>query len=187
MWRAGAVFAVLLLTAVGLVRLGNAPTPSAPANAGFVPPSWTWQYEAAQKWFSAGEPAKAIPLLEEAAAAGQLEALTELGHAYYLGRGVVQNFELAVAQFQQAARRGSAEAQYMLEICYRKGHGVLQNYARAYAWFNLASAQGHALATQARQELGNTLSPEIISLGQKLSLQLSAEAASPAPGVPIGP
>jgi TPR repeat protein len=146
-----------------------------------------WQYEAARKYLDAGDPARAIPLLKDAAEAGHVESITELGQAYYRGRGVMQNYALAVTQFQRAARRGCSEAQYMLGVCYRAGQGVAQDYARAYAWFNLASAQGHPLASQARQELVNTLPPDVIAEGQKISLQISSEADSSDRDVPASP
>jgi hypothetical protein len=132
-------------------------------------------YSAAANWIKISRWDKAVPLLEDAAELGHLQAVCDLGNAYYLGRGLMQNYELAVAQFQKAAHRGYAEAQYMLGVCYRAGQGVPQDYARAYAWFNLASARLHPLASQARQELVNSLTPEVIALGQKISLRLDEE------------
>jgi hypothetical protein len=161
--------------------------PPANVKSGQQSPRWVWQYEAARKYLDAGDPARAIPLLKDAAEAGHVESITELGQAYYRGRGVMQNYALAVTQFQRAARRGCSEAQYMLGVCYRAGQGVAQDYARAYAWFNLASAQGHPLASQARQELVNTLPPDVIAEGQKISLQISSEADSSDRDVPASP
>jgi len=143
-------------------------------------------YTAAENWIKITRWDKAIPLLEDAAELGHLQAICDLGNAYYLGRGVMQNYELAVAQYQKAARRGYAEAQYMLGVCYRAGQGVPQDYAQAYAWFNLASAQLHPLASQARQQLVNSLTPEVIALGQKISLRLDDELKKMASALATG-
>ena len=74
----------------------------------------------------------------------------------------------------------------MLGVCYRAGQGVPQDYAQAYAWFNLASAQLHPLASQARQQLVNSLTPEVIALGQKISLRLDDELKKMASALATG-
>ncbi len=146
-----------------------------------TPGGFNWQYAAARRWLQSNEPARAIPFLQQAARSGHVESMLELGLAYYWGRGVLQNFDQAVALFQQAARRGNAEAQYLLWKCHQLGQGVAQDFVAAYAWFNLASARGHAAAGQSRQELTRLLSPEDVVRGQQLSLQLEKDLLTAAP------
>src|SRR6266511_426204 len=62
------------------------------------------------------------------AEAGNARAQTHLGFMYSTGRGVPQNYIMAVYWYRRAAEQGEPSAQYMLGLLYDKGQGTPQNY-----------------------------------------------------------
>jgi len=77
---------------------------------------------------------------------GNLEAQFNLGHCYYNGDGVRQDFVEAVKWYTKAAEQGHAKSQYSLGYCYAKGEGVKQDYTQTMKWWTKAAEQGHAKA-----------------------------------------
>ena len=59
--------------------------------------------------------AKALPLLQKAANAGNTEAMYNLGYLYELGQGVAQDFGKAYEWYQKAANAGDTDAKKALE------------------------------------------------------------------------
>ena len=89
-----------------------------------------------------------LPLaaLRELAEAGDAEAQTELGERYEDGRGLEQDYGVAVSWFRQAAERGHVPGQAALGFMYGTGRGVDRNDAEAVRWHRRAAEQGNARA-----------------------------------------
>ena len=85
-----------------------------------------------------------VTALRELAEAGDAEAQTELGERYEHGRGVGQDYAVAVSWFRQAAERGYPRARAALGFMYATGRGVEQDDAEAVRWDRLAAEQGNA-------------------------------------------
>ena len=66
-----------------------------------------------------------------------------LARNYAMGRGVRQDFEIALRYYQKAANLGEAEALHMVGVCYYEGMGARRNYKRALDFFQRAYAMGH--------------------------------------------
>ncbi len=94
--------------------------------------------------------ARALRLLQEAAALGHGRAQYELGRMHGQGRGTPKDYRRAVQWFQKAARRRVAEAQHLLCLAYAAGRGVKQDRVLAHAWCQIAAEQGS-------KETGETL------------------------------
>jgi hypothetical protein len=74
------------------------------------------------------------------AARGDPNAQAQLGFMYEYGRGVPQDYQLAVRWYLCAAVQGQPNAQFELGLMYDKGHGVPPSSTVAYKWLNLAAA-----------------------------------------------
>ena len=87
-----------------------------------------------------------IAALRELAEGGDAGAQTELGERYEDGRGVVQDYAVAVFWFRRAAEQGNAAGQAPLGFMYGTGRGVAQDDVEAVRWFRRAAGQGNARA-----------------------------------------
>ena len=85
-----------------------------------------------------------LTALRELAEAGDAEAQTELGERYEDGRGVRQDYAVAVSWFRRAADQGQAPGQAALGFMYFRGFGVAQDDTEAVRWFRRAADQGDA-------------------------------------------
>jgi len=99
--------------------------------------------------------AKALPLWQKAADAGNADAMNSLGDLYYYGRGVAQDYAQARNWYQKAAAAGNPAAMFSLGWLYKNGQGVAQDLAKAREWFKKADA-GDAAAKQKASELQST-------------------------------
>ncbi|MGE7370644.1 peptidoglycan-binding protein [Neorhizobium sp. NPDC001467] len=84
--------------------------------------------------------------LADAAAAGDPQALFEIGARYQDGRGVAANLPEAARWYEMAATRGLAPAQYRVANLYEKGTGVPRDFAKAMAFYEQAANAGNASA-----------------------------------------
>ena len=107
--------------------------------------------------------------LEKRAKKGDIEAVVEVGNAYFKGNGVKRDLEKAAKWYYEAIQRGKdevkenfysfyskqlekyaksgdAQAQYEVGCAYQKGDGVDRNVKTAAEWFLLAGEQGHEKA-----------------------------------------
>ena len=82
------------------------------------------------------------------AKAGNTDAEHLLGLMYYMGRGVPQDYKLALTWHRKAALKGKADAQYVVGAMYYTGNAVIQDHKEAVTWFRKAAEQGHAEAQQ---------------------------------------
>ena len=83
---------------------------------------------------------------------GEAKSQYDLGHMYFHGEGVPQNYAEALRWYRKAADQGNAKAQYAVGYMYHFGQGVPQNYAEALIWYRKAADQGYA---KAQVNLGN--------------------------------
>jgi len=104
-----------------------------------------------------------------AANQGNAAAQNSLGASYSEGLGVPQDFPEAVRWYRLSADQGNATGQFNLGIMYYKGQGVLQDHVEAHKWFNLAGIGGMERAAKARAGVEGTMTPEQITLAQKLA------------------
>ncbi len=85
-----------------------------------------------------------IAAVRELAEAGDVVAQTEIGERYEHGRGVVQDYAVAVSWFRRAAEQDHAPGQAALGYMYDTGRGVAQADEAAFQWYRAAAAQGNA-------------------------------------------
>ncbi len=89
--------------------------------------------------------ARAITLLQAAAAKGNSRAMNTLGDCYHRGIGVKRDYAEAWRLFSEAEKNGSAEASGNLGVMYLRGHGVSKkDPQRAAQKFKEASEKGDA-------------------------------------------
>ena len=77
--------------------------------------------------------------MEEAAELGSIEALFNLGLAYYQGDGVQEDKTKGVQFYEKAAMQGHAESRYNLGCC----EGMKGNHDRALRHFLISAKMGH--------------------------------------------
>ena len=80
------------------------------------------------------------------AEAGIAAAQFQLGYAYSVGEGVVQNYETAFYWYTKAAEQGYSIAQNNLGVLYENGQGVSQDYEKTFDWYTKAAEQGYSIA-----------------------------------------
>ncbi|MDX2201501.1 MAG: serine/threonine-protein kinase [Hyphomicrobiaceae bacterium] len=89
---------------------------------------------------------RAAGYLTDAAALGDVEAMSELGLLLERGRGVDKDYIQARAWYERAAEGGDATAFNRLGVMFEIGKGVVQDFAVARAWYEKAAGAGHAEA-----------------------------------------
>ncbi len=101
-------------------------------------------YEEGLSAFRAGNYSTALAELTPAAKGGNADAQQLLGHMYYMGQGVAQDFAQALNWHRKAAAQGKHESEYVIGTMYYSGKGVQQDYHNAMQWLQKAAAGGHA-------------------------------------------
>jgi TPR repeat protein len=92
-----------------------------------------------------------------AAELGDPKAQTAVGFMYETGRGLPQDYMLAVSWYRRAAEQGYARAQHLLGLMYDKGQGVAEDYIAAHKWLNLAAAGAGAREREYYVRIRNAL------------------------------
>jgi TPR repeat protein len=105
-----------------------------------------WLVEA-KRYLDARDYAQAFPLLQQAAEAGNAEAMNQLGELYRYGRGVSQDYGQARRWFQRAADAGNVWAMVNLGWLYENGRGVAQSPTQALHWYQKAVDAGASWAS----------------------------------------
>jgi len=124
---------------------------------------------------------KALEHFQQAANLGYPPAMYELALAYYQGTSPVKkNPEMAAAWWRRASLSGHLDSQYAFSLLHLQGIGVPRNPGVAFALANVAAAQGHPDAAKVRDELLQTLSPEVLREAQDLSVSLFEKYAASA-------
>lgn len=77
---------------------------------------------------------------------GDAMAQFYLGVCYDFGKGVKQDYKMAVYWYRKSAEQGNVDAQFNLGGCYDTGQGVPQSYEKAAYWYRKAADQGDAAA-----------------------------------------
>lgn len=83
-----------------------------------------------------------IPLVK----AGDRDAQYLLGVMFETGRGVPQNYRMAVQYYELAADQNSPDAQLNLALLYSTGNGVPQNHVKAAELYQKAANQKNTIA-----------------------------------------
>ena len=108
-------------------------------------------------------PAEARRLTGQAAEAGDVKAMHNLGVYLFRGEGGAQDLVGAAQWFRKAAAAGVVESQYNLGLLYQSGSGVAKDESQARYWFRLAAARGDG---EARRALA-ALKPAPVSPAQR--------------------
>ncbi len=90
--------------------------------------------------------ARGLALLQEAAAAGSVDAELTLGHVYAQVHLLPDADRQAAAWYRRAADRGHPAAQDRLADLYMAGRGVPQSDAEALAWYRRTAEQAYPVA-----------------------------------------
>jgi TPR repeat protein len=114
-------------------------------------PSAAGSLAQAQSYLDAKDYAKALPLLQKAADAGDTNAMNSLGWLYANGKGVTQDYGKAREWYQKAAAAGNTNAMNESGWLYQNGYGVAQDYGKAREWYQKAADAGN---TEAMYNLG---------------------------------
>jgi len=93
----------------------------------------------------------AVKLFKQAAKAGYLPSIANLGLMYMQGDGVEQDSSESFSYTKQAAELGDLQSIFNLGQFYRKGFGVEPNQQKAAQWYRAAAESGLA---QAQNEYG---------------------------------
>ena len=85
-------------------------------------------------------------------------------HAQDLKKGLQAykrgDYAAALKEWRPLAEAGHPGAQYNLGFNYVQGKGVAKDLVEAYFWFELAARQGQGIATQLRNGISKTMTPE---------------------------
>jgi TPR repeat protein len=112
---------------------------------------------------------EAVKWYRKAAAQNYTRAQCFLGVCYVNGLGVPKDYVEAVEWFRKAVEHDYSRAQLALGNCYDYGLGVPKDYVQAYRWYNLAAAQGDTSAIKDRDRIADSMTPDQIAEGQRLS------------------
>lgn len=134
-----AFVAIALLSACAGSPIGGGSESASEARA-------TSYYQRARQAVDNDDLRSAYSLFQTAADAGSLQAMYELGIAYFEGRGIGIDYDKAFQWWTKAAQSGDARSQYGLGYLYQQGQGVAQDSTRAAEWYDAASIQGHPKA-----------------------------------------
>lgn len=130
--------------------------------------------------YRTGDYPRAARKIVPAAERGDPRAQSYLGFMYQYGRGVPQNYGLAVYWYRRAAEQGNATAQHLLGLMYDKGLGVVSDHVLAHMWLNLATARTKGVQHEDNVRLRDAVASKM-SLGQLADAQYMARAWVPKP------
>jgi TPR repeat protein len=111
---------------------------------------------------------------------GDANAQARLGFMYEHGRGVPQDYGLAVYWYTCAAAQGHATGQYLLGLMYDKGLGIVRSDILAYMWLNLATANAPPRTREYYSRIRDALAAKL-SPAQVAEAQSYASTFVPAP------
>lgn len=75
-----------------------------------------------------------------------IEAMYNIANMYYLGQGVLQDFNVAYDWYERAADEGDALSMYNISLLYERGEGVDRDSEDAFEWCEKAAEVGLPLA-----------------------------------------
>ena len=89
---------------------------------------------------------ESIESIQNSAFTGNPQAQYELGQMYEFGRGVGQDYTVAMKWYIESANQNYAAAQYAIGLLYEHGRGVEVNVSTAAEWYTKAAEQGDTWA-----------------------------------------
>jgi TPR repeat protein len=125
------------------------------------------------------DPAKAFPLLEPLAHAGQAKAQNILGIMYRDAQGVNRNPVFAAEWFRRAAQQGEPKAQSNLAHLLAPESASSPVRTEALTWLLISMGQGELTAKKTYQELLPTLPPELLAEAQSRAGEFKPVPESP--------
>jgi uncharacterized protein len=105
----------------------------------------------------AGDLVKAATFFQEGATRGDITSQFYLGRAYELGKGVAQDYALALQWYTKSAERGdhvASDGMVGMASLYERGLGVAKDTAKAIELYGQAAATGNEDAKKALHGLG---------------------------------
>lgn len=93
--------------------------------------------------------AEAASIFEDAANAGNVEAMYRLGRILELGRGRAASPDLAAIWYEKAADGGDGRANYRGGLLFKEGRGVKKDPGEALNWFQEGALRGNVQAMRA--------------------------------------
>ncbi len=105
-----------------------------------------------------GQAVSFLDSLKAKAEGGHAQSAYFVGHRYYEGKDVAQDFKEAAKWLKLGADRNNSQSQSLLGLLYEEGKGVPENKALAYAWYLIAAKQDDKLAGERMPLLAEKLS-----------------------------
>lgn len=85
---------------------------------------------------------RAFRLYEQAAMAGNADAMNETGECYSKGTGVAKDLNKTFQWFERGASADNPKAMGNLGVCYRDGIGVAKSTSKALEWLHRGAKMG---------------------------------------------
>ena len=79
-----------------------------------------------------------------------------IGFAYFIGRGVEQNYESAFEWYMKAAEKGDKHAQNNVGLFYERGRGCEIDLVQAMHWYQKSAAKENQSAIAAIERLSHS-------------------------------
>ena len=134
-------FAATILLAASAFAQSQQQTPQ---QTGANPPAGREAiFHRAMTMYAAKNYGPALRAFEEAADAGNVEAMMHLGMMYSQGQGTPVKVDEAVAWFRKAAVAGDSQGMCNLGAIYYQGRGVPQRFDLAMKWFHNCAIAGN--------------------------------------------
>ena len=130
--------------------------------------------------YRSGDYLRAAKRIGPAAERGDARAQAYLGFMYQYGRGVPQNYGLAIYWYRRAAEQGNAVGQHLLGLMYDKGMGVATDHVAAHIWLNIAASRSKGAEHEDNVRLRDAVASKM-SLGQLSDAQYLARVWAPKP------
>jgi TPR repeat protein len=124
--------------------------------------------------YRTGDYPRAIKRIGPAAERGSAKAQAYLGFMYQYGRGVAQNYALAVYWYRRSAEQGNATGQHLLGLMFDKGMGVPTDHVAAHVWLSLAASRTSGTEHEDNVRLRDAVASKM-SLGQLYDAQYLAQ------------
>jgi hypothetical protein len=124
------------------------------------------------------DPAKALPLLEQAAKGGVADAWFRLGKIYHDANGVSRDYAKALEYYTAAARLGVPEAQHNIGAMLVSARGVKRDFVEGLAWLILANKSGAGADAEAKVRERLAKRPADIQAAEARAEELQANLAT---------
>ena len=103
----------------------------------------TVELAAANRAYDSNDFKAAMTLARKVAEGGNVEAKNFVGHMYYTGKGVIQDYIVAEKWWRKAAEQGYPKSQRNLGMLYNHRTDGKQNAIEAVKWYRKSAEQGY--------------------------------------------